>query len=198
MEEPQAAQAPDDSKGDDVGASTDVPVSSQFDSVSGAIPVSHSSPSSALPVWVTNPPNDVNGRLAVVLESDPFEDRFGCDEDLDRRTRFVINQAAVQRCRQRGLPMDLNVRIGYDEIRMVAQERHYTTRTTSMGEMLQGRQLTVLDDTFLARLDRRIVDAVVDRRLVAAGIVSGSALLAVSLMFGAFRFVSRKDVDPLA
>ena len=78
--------------------------------------------------------------------------------------------------------MDLPIDVTYDEIGMVSQQRHYQTRSTSVGDMLQGYQLTVMDDAFQAKLDRRIADAVVDRRLAATGLASGSVLVVVSLL----------------
>ncbi len=151
-----------------------------------------------IPTWVRQPPDQIDGHLALVLVSDPYEDRFACDEDLERRTRGVIEQAARQRCRQHGLPMTLPINLTYGEIGMVSRQRYYQPRLTSVGEMLQGYQLTVLDDAFELKLDRRIADAVVDRRLATTGMLSGSVLGIVSVLFGVFRWAARTTPDPLS
>jgi hypothetical protein len=150
------------------------------------------------PAWVQQPPDQIDGHMALVLVSDPFEDRFACNADLERRTQRAIVQLAHERCRQQGLPSELPIKVTYDEIGMVSRERFYQLRPSSVGDMLQGYQLTVLDDAFQRKLDLRIKDAVVDRRLTTTGIVSGGTLVVVSMLFGAFRFVARKAPDPLS
>jgi hypothetical protein len=152
----------------------------------------------ARPAWVEQPPTQVDGHMAMVLVSDPYEDRFACDEDLERRTRDVLLQAARHRCRQRGLPTDLPIEVTFEEIGMVSQQRHYQRRETSLGDMVQAYQLTVLNDAFQAKLDRRIDYATVDQRLVATGLFSGGVLAVISLLFGALRFAARKAPDPLS
>jgi hypothetical protein len=155
-------------------------------------------PPATEPAWVRQRPDQVDGHQAMVLTTDPFEDRFACNEDLERRTRELILGVARERCRQQGLPGDLPIRVAFDEIAMVARERFYQTRPTSLGDMVQAYQLTVVDDGFQTKLDQRIRDAVVDRRLIATGFASGSVLAVVSLLFGGFRFLARKAPDPLS
>jgi hypothetical protein len=152
----------------------------------------------AEPAWVRRRPDQVDGHQAMVLTSDPFEDRFACNEDLERRTRELILGVARERCRQQGLPGDLPIRVTFDEIGMVSRERFYQTRPTSLGDMVQAYQLTIMDDGFQGKLDQRIRDAVVDRRLIATGLASGGVLAVVSLLFGGFRFLARKAPDPLS
>jgi hypothetical protein len=200
--EPEPVPAPAEAMATDPAAPADpltAPAPEPVPTGDAPAPVSTQSAASpaTAPVWVQQPPDRVDGQLAVVLVSDPFVDRFACDEDLERRTRDAILQAARQRCRQRGLPLDLALQITYDEIDIVSRERHYQSRATSLGDMIQGYQLTVMDDAFQAKLDKRIVDAMVDRRLATTGVFSGSVLLGVSLLFGVFRFAARKSPDPL-
>jgi hypothetical protein len=134
----------------------------------------------------------------MVLVSDPFEDQFSCNDDLERKTRNVIGQFAARRCRQLGLATHVPLsKITYDDVEMVSRERYYHPRTTSVGEMLVGYQLTVMDDAFQAKLDQRITDAMVQRRLTKTGVVSGGVLLGVTFLFGVFRFAARKSPDPL-
>jgi hypothetical protein len=150
------------------------------------------------PAWVHQSPDQVDGHWADVLVSDPFDDRFACDDDLDRRTRAAIVEYARRRCMRLGLPTHLPLRFSYDELDMVVRERHYQPRTTSLGEMVQGYQLTVIDDTFETILDRQIADAMVADRLTATGAVSGVVLAGVSLLYSVFRFAARKAPDPLS
>jgi hypothetical protein len=168
------------------------------DSIAAVPDAAPSAQATAPPEWVLHPPDQVDGHLALVLVSDPFEDRFACNADLERRTQQAIVQLAHERSRQQGLPSDLPIKVTFEEIGMVSRQRFYQLRPSSVGDMLQGYQLTVLDNDFQSKLDQRIKDALVDRRLTATGIFSGSTLVVVSLLFGAFRLVARKAPDPLS
>ena len=161
------------------------------------MPNRHQETPAGIPTWTEQPPAEINGHPAFLLVSDPFEDHFACNKDLEQRTAAAIELAARERCRQRQLPEDLSIDITFDEIAAVSHERFYRKRSTSMGDMLQAYQLTVLNDEFNKKLDQRIEQAVVHRRLAATGVGSAGVLLVVSLLFGTFRFVSRKSPDPL-
>jgi hypothetical protein len=150
------------------------------------------------PEWVQNPPKQVDGHLALVIVSDPFDNRFDCDRQLNERTREALQRYAQEYCRSVDMPGEVVIRVLTDEIQSVTRDRYYALRPTSLGDMNQAYQLTVFDTAIQGKLAQRMAETVVDRRLQLAGTVSGGVLAVVSLLYGASRFAARKAADPFA
>lgn len=155
-------------------------------------------PEPATPVWVTNPPQTMHGNLAMTLVSDPFDNRFDCDRDLDSRTRLALRQFAREYCDSLSLPLDLELSVRPQDLAAVNKQRHYALRETSVGTMQQAYQLTVFDEEVRQSLQDRIHDALAERRLAATGVFSGGVLSLVSIVYGICRFSARKARDPFA
>ena len=150
------------------------------------------------PNWVKAPPADVDGKLALVLVTDPFDNRFLCDGDMSRRVHFVVNAYAKQIADDLGLPAPHDLKFNNHKLASVVHDRFYALRSTSMGAMTQLYQLTVFDEAFREDLVRRVEQSVIQRRVSIAGLLSGGLLVGLAGLCGLFRIVTHNSPDPLA
>lgn len=150
------------------------------------------------PPWVQNPPAEVDGKLAFVLVTDPFDNRFLCEDDMRKLTQVAVGAFARQLADHQNIPLIGDLILTDDELAKVSHDRFYALRPTSMGEMTQLYQLTVFGDRFREDLLGRVEQTIVERRVVTVSLASGSVLLGLLGLFGMFRYGARKTPDPFA
>ena len=145
------------------------------------------------PDWVESPPGEVDGQLAEVLVSDPFETGDECDQDIQRRMIAAVQRFADRQVRRIGAPRGINLPVRPEDLSRISRQRFVDVIPTSVGPMKQAYRLIVFDEPFRQVLDRRITEAMVGQRLVRTGAFSGGVLLLLGSLFGILKGAARRQ-----
>ncbi|MCA9151742.1 MAG: hypothetical protein KDA92_20705, partial [Planctomycetales bacterium] len=179
-------------------ATEPAPQSLAVELAEGDTATSESTQTTSRPKWVIERPTQHEGKMAIVLQSDPYVDRFDCDRDLQQRTAQILTKYAEDYCRSAGLPIPTRLRFDRSELTAAVRDRFYTTRDTSVGPMVEAYQLTVFDDDLRTKLTQHVADAQIDQRLTATGMGAAWVLALVAACHGLCRFAARNAPDPFS